>query len=318
MTGRRSPAGVHKIEPLLQRHPHEAAISLHVVGLADLPPVQIRLRVLHAEIHAEPGAHAPAVSLDPVPLEELIDAAVQLLRLPLDAVVKIRLQRHLKALYGSQHSHEGAGVRSAHAHLPRRGQALHDLLLPAQGRDGEGAADGLGKGGQVRRNAVVPLGRPRPHPQAADHLVEDEHNALPVAQRPNLLQVALPRRIAAAVEAHRLHDDAGDLPPILLTDALQNSDVVKGHVFHHIPEALGHPCCVRQGGHLAVPGHVRLGVVVVPDQLVHPVEMSLHAYAQIPSGVPSGQADGRLGHLRTRVAQADALGAGYHPAHQLG
>ena len=93
-----------------------------------------------------------------------------------------------------------------------RRELLHDLALAAERADREAAADDLAERGEVRRDAVELLRAAERDAEARDDLVEDEHDAVLVAQRraaparkPGL------RRDDAHVAGDRLDDDRRDL-----------------------------------------------------------------------------------------------------------
>ena len=93
-------------------------------------------------------------------------------------------------------AHEGVVDALAHDHAAHRHR---------------GRRDALGEGDHVRRHAVA-LGREgvTEPPEAGDDLVEDQENAVLVADGAQPLQIALGRGEHAGRAGHRLDDDGGD------------------------------------------------------------------------------------------------------------
>ncbi len=83
--------------------------------------------------------------------------------------------------------------------------------LAAEGAHREAAADDLAERGEVGRDAVALLRAAERHAEAGDDLVEDEHDAVRVAQVAQTLQEALGGRHDAHVAGDRLDDDRRDL-----------------------------------------------------------------------------------------------------------
>src|SRR4029077_16763017 len=94
--------------------------------------------------------------------------------------------------------------------------AAHKSVVDAFARDdaahGHGTGgDALGEGDHVGRYAVTLGGEGVAEPaEAGDHLVEDQQNAVAVADRAQPFQIAFGRRQHAGGAGHRLDDDRGD------------------------------------------------------------------------------------------------------------
>ena len=84
----------------------------------------------------------------------------------------------------------GAGQQEDPRPVGVQAAELHQLAPPGDGRDREPVAHRLAPGGQVRRDPVHGL-RPAGGPaEPGDRLVEDQHDAVPVAERAHALQEA--------------------------------------------------------------------------------------------------------------------------------
>ncbi len=103
---------------------------------------------------------------------------------------------------------------------------LHDLPPAGEGGHREAAADGLGKGAQVGGDAEVLLGASQRQAEAGEGLVKDHQHAIPGTQLPQSLQKAGLRHAAGHIQGHGLHDDAGDLIPLLLEQGGQPLQIV--------------------------------------------------------------------------------------------
>ena len=88
-----------------------------------------------------------------------------------------------------------------------RSELLHDLGAPAEGGERQAAADDLAEHRQVRQHAEALLRTAARHPEARDHLVEDEQRAGRIAKLPQRLEKAGVRRDDAHVPGDRLDDD---------------------------------------------------------------------------------------------------------------
>ena len=99
--------------------------------------------------------------------------------------------------------------------MPRR-RAIDDRVVHPRARGHRAERRGrvvgaLGHGQQVGRHAEVLRGERRAEPpQARDHLVEDEQDAVAVADLAQSLQIALRRDQHAGRARHRLDDHRGN------------------------------------------------------------------------------------------------------------
>jgi len=70
----------------------------------------------------------------------------------------------------------------------------HQRTLATEGAARQPARNDLGERRQIGRDAEVRLGAARRVAEAGDHFVEDQHHAVALRQRPQLLQIARDRR----------------------------------------------------------------------------------------------------------------------------
>ncbi len=113
---------------------------------------------------------------------------------------------------------------------PPRLDHHHHLLLASDGSDGEAVAHRFGVSDQVGLHAEVLLRPTSGDAEAGLHLVEDEHDAVAVAQFADLLQPVGPGRDAGDVAQQRLDHDGRQLVPVGLYRLLQPLEVVEGQV----------------------------------------------------------------------------------------
>ena len=107
----------------------------------------------------------------------------------------------------------------------RRDQ-LHDIGAAAIGADRQAAADDLAEAGQVRPDAEHLLRAARRRAKPGDHFVEDEQDAVAIADRAQALQEAVAGRDDPHVAGDRLDDDRGDLVAVPLDGRLDRRQVV--------------------------------------------------------------------------------------------
>jgi hypothetical protein len=94
--------------------------------------------------------------------------------------------------------------------------AVHEGVVDALARDDPAHRDGaggdaLGEAEKVRRHAIALGGKGVAEAaEAGDHLVEDQQNAVLVADRAQPIEIAFGRRQHAGRAGHRLDDDRGD------------------------------------------------------------------------------------------------------------
>ena len=118
----------------------------------------------------------------------------------------------------------GQGARLVHG--TQRGNLLHDLPSAAVGAHGEAPTDDLAKARQVRRDAVALLGAAIGHPEAGDHLIEDEQGVVAAGELPKPRQEPVLGRNDAHVASHRLDDHAGNLSWVRVEQGLHGGQVV--------------------------------------------------------------------------------------------
>mmetsp|Transcript_74713 Transcript_74713/g.192821 ORF Transcript_74713/g.192821 Transcript_74713/m.192821 type:complete len:363 (+) Transcript_74713:194-1282(+) len=178
-----------------------------------------------------------------------------------------------------------------------RADHVGHLLRHEHGADGQAGGEGLGHGHHVRRHPgdlVAPqLAGP---PEAALHLVEDEHGADLVAPLPQRLHELGGGRNNAALALHRLHEDCARL----LIDGLQASRLIELQELNRRHDRLEGRLVVLlpregQGTHRAPMEGVLESDELLAWLLIHVVELA-------------GKLDGRLVRLRSRVAEESLVG----------
>ncbi len=90
------------------------------------------------------------------------------------------------------------------------------------------AAHGLGENGDVRPHIVESLRTTQREPETCNDLIQNEGDAILVAQRPDLLQEARCRQIAAVITHDRFGDDRRDILMMLLQRAPQEFHIIPG------------------------------------------------------------------------------------------
>ena len=181
--------------------------------------------------------------------------------------------------------------------------AVHDVGAAGDRADGEAAAEQLAVGGEVRCDAEQLLRAAQGGAEAGQHLVEQQHDAVPAGQLPqpayelDRLQLGVPA-------LHRLHDDRGDVVGVP-RDGLQGG--VAAVVEHQqvgdggLRDASGdgHGELVGAGAGSAAEDVV--GVAVVG---------ALERDDLVAAGGGAGQPDRRGVRLRTGVGEGHPLQAG--------
>ena len=190
-------------------------------------------------------------------------------------------------------------------HRAERRQGLHDLASPADGADGQSAADDLAERRQVGRHRVLGLGAAVAQAEPGDHLVEHQQCADPVAFGAQTLQEAIGRGDDPHVGRNGLDDHRGDLLVEL------RHDVVRHH------QSVGH----GTGGHTGGAGQSQRGDATATgcqQGVGRAVKVAVEDHQAIAAREAARQAHsgaGRLGagvHQPHHVAAADTLG------HRLG
>ena len=148
----------------------------------------------------------------------------------------------------------------------QRGQLLHDLCRPSKGAYRQPAADNLSQRGQVRLNAVKFLRASVCHPEAGNHLVENEESSLLPGQLAKPGQIARLGRHASHISGNRLDQYAGQFIPVLLKGFLQSRNIVERNRQSQLSQGGRHAGAVGQAqrGHSGAGlGQQRVAVAVV-------------------------------------------------------
>ena len=142
-----------------------------------------RTTVLVGEEHARHRADARAGTRRYARgLDGRAQARLEARALALELVVDARLRERVDEREAGDHRDRVARERARLVDGADRRELLHDLALAAEGADGEAAADDLAERGEVGRDAVALLRAAERDAEAGDDLVEDEHDAVLVAQ----------------------------------------------------------------------------------------------------------------------------------------
>src|SRR5271157_1118120 len=102
---------------------------------------------------------------------------------------------------------------------------LHDCCFSAEGPYGESSPYDLSEARQIRIDAIKILSAPIGHPEARDHLIEDEHDTCALAQLCQAFQKSLLGRYHTHI-AHDGLDDNTRYIPVLADDALHAIEMV--------------------------------------------------------------------------------------------
>ncbi len=147
-------------------------------------------------------------------------------------------------------------------------------------------------------------------PEAGDHLVEDEHRAVPAARGARAFEIAGRGMDRAGIAHRRFHDHAGD---VSLGEApLEPLEIVPAEHLDAVGRlrVLAGAAGDRDRAFLR-PRRVEAGRRRPQDVVEPAVVMALELQDDAPARRGAGEADRRLHHLGTRGAEADALGAGH-------
>ena len=179
------------------------------------------------------------------------------------------------------------------------GDHVHDVGLAADGAAGQGSGHDLGHRCQIGCDSVADLGSTWGGSEPGDHLIENQHHAVLVAQLSQSGQVLRHvKRKLPVVSARGFQDDCGDVAVPLhgLLDGVQ----VAGRYYHHTAPGL----CGDPGRRAVRAGH---GVVVPP------VEVILQLDDLVAPGVRPRQA-----HRHQRGFGAAAVEShSFHGRHQV-
>ena len=157
------------------------------------------------------------------------------------------------------------------------------------------------------------LGAPVGEPEARHDLVEDEERPQPTRQLPEALQEPGPR---ANGPLKRLHDDGGQVGPVLRRDPLRGVEVVEGGHEDALQRTPGHAAHVRAG--IGVRGLRRHAPVADHGVVVEAVPAPLELEELLPACEGASHAAGEHGRLGSRRDEADLLGTGHRLHDGLG
>jgi hypothetical protein len=124
-----------------------------------------------------------------------------------------------------------------------RRQPLHQLAPAGDRGEREAVRDRLPQRREVGRHAAHLLVSAEPVAEAGDDLVEDQHDALAVAERPEALEEAVLRQQARGVVGDRLDDDRRHLP--VARGALDVLEVVEPAHQRGVDGRVEHPLGLR-------------------------------------------------------------------------
>ena len=129
----------------------------------------------------------------------------------LQRLVDARLRKQLQRLDAGGHGQRISRKRSCLIDGPDGRYLFHDLALAAERAHRQTAADDLAEAGQVGFDLVELLCAAEGDAEAGHDLVEDQDDAVLIADLTQPFEETRLRRHAAHVPRHRLNDDAGDL-----------------------------------------------------------------------------------------------------------
>ncbi len=201
------------------------------------------------------------------------------------------------------------GAAVGHAAVP---DDPHHLLLPADRGDGEAIAHRLGVGDQVGLYVEVLLRPAVGDAETGLHLIEDEDDAISVAQLPDLLQPAGLGQDASGVAHQRLHEDRRQFVPAGLHRLLQPLQVVEGQVDDVVADVLGDARTGLDvdGAATRTQGTCRRPSRAEQEVVVHSVVLALELDEPLPPRVAPGDAQCVHRRLAAGVGQANLIHTG--------
>ena len=176
-------------------------------------------------------------------------------------------------------------------------QQREDIASPGHGAAWESPRQDLRQAGHVRQDAEEGLGAARGHPEARNHLVEDEEGAGLLRQVPDLGQEGGVQGHGAVGGPCGLDDDGSDIV-LRLQGAAQRLRIVLGHEHLGLEDGRRDAHRLRRG-----PG----GEGEADNAVVPAVEVAVETHQPLPAGEGAGETHGH--HCR--------LGAGAGEAHHL-
>ena len=215
--------------------------------------------------------------------------------------IDLRLRGELRRRRERRGDRDAAAVVGSGVQHAVRRDLVHQVRPPAERADREAVAHRLRHDGQVGPDAEHALRPGEADAEPGDHLVEDQHAAVQVAERPAALQEPGCAGDHAAVARIRLHDQRGDLAAALREQLLEAGGVVPLDRDQ-----------VLQGRRL-LPGRLRHGRRQVrrggEDRVEPSVVVAGELHDQRPAGGGAAEAQRGMRGLGAGQAEAQALAA---------
>lgn len=189
--------------------------------------------------------------------------------------------------------------------------AFHDVRLSGNGCEWEASSHSFGEHRNIRGHAVACLSAAQSHTEAGDDLIENQNDAVGIAEFAHAFQEARFGRNHTTVAGHGLKNDRCYLLGLAIHCVRQHGEIVVGLDYQVVPDVL------RLSGALIenLRGVMRASLIerrrdtgedVVGPAVVVPFE--LHDLG--PSRVSTSQAHGDLVDLCSGHVETDPLGAG--------
>ena len=222
---------------------------------------------------------------------------------------------NLQSLLGGRQRYRmrrvGAAVRNAVADL------AHDVLAARQHGDRIAVGHGLGEGAQIGLDAVEFLHAAARHPEPGFHLVDEQHHAVLVAQRPRRAQIFRLRGDPQAIAHDGLDQQAGDPVRVALEYILELIRIVGLHEVREAARAQRHALAVRlhfRVAHLRPFVHGR----EPHGRIEQPVITALENHIVVLARVGARQAQPRHHRFGARIGEAHELCGRHHFGNALG
>ncbi len=202
--------------------------------------------------------------------------------------------------HGEGVSGEGAGLVDGAVGC----EEVHDIGAPAEGPDGESAADDFSECGEVRGDACEFLDAAFGDAEAGHDLVEDEKGTVFGGEGAEEFEEARFGKVEAGVGGEGFHDDGGDFGAGGLEEGSEGGGVVEGEGGGEGGEVCGDACAVRFP--------VGEGAAACGDE--EGIDVAVIAAFEFDDAVAAceaaGEADGGHGGLGAAVDHADFLDGG--------